>query len=49
MRKLYVAPEMEIVKFTLKDVIMGSPIESSIPEQGETMPEGGELPELPDI
>lgn len=41
MRKIYSAPEMEIVRFSLKDVLSGSPIESSIPEQGATMP--GEL------
>ena len=39
---------MEIVRFSLKDVIMGSPLESSIPDQGATMPPeiDSELPDL---
>ena len=32
MKKKYVIPELETVKFDLKDTIMSSPLESSIPE-----------------
>ena len=32
MNKEYVAPELEIVKFGLKDVILSSPTEPTIPE-----------------
>lgn len=36
MKKLYIAPEMETVTFTLKDVLFSSPIEGTIPAQGST-------------
>ena len=32
MKKIYIAPEMETVRFDLKDVILASILESSIPE-----------------
>lgn len=32
MRKKYVSPELETVKFTMKDVILASIIEETIPE-----------------
>lgn len=38
MKKIYSTPEMEVVNFTLKDVILSSPTEGSIPDQGATLP-----------
>ena len=32
MKKSYEAPELELVKFTLKDVLSGSPLEGTIGE-----------------
>lgn len=32
MKKEYITPDMETVKFTLRDVILGSIIEETIPE-----------------
>ena len=32
MKKIYEAPELEIVRYTLKDVLSGSPLESEIGE-----------------
>lgn len=50
MKKLYSTPEIDIVKLTLKDVILSSPTEGNIPGQGETMPpDPGVLPDLPDL
>ena len=49
MKNLYVSPEIEIVRYTFRDVILTSPTEGSIPEQGgEFDPDnpGSELPEL---
>lgn len=44
MRKKYIAPDMETVKFVLNDVIMYSVPESSIPEIiGGDDDEGGEI------
>lgn len=44
MKKVYSAPEMEIKCITLLDVILASPTEGSIPDQGATLPPdiGGE-------
>lgn len=49
---MYIAPELEIVKYNLRDVIMASPIEGSIPEvSGGDLPgeDATELPDLPDL
>ena len=43
MRKKYVAPEMETVKFDFKDVIRTSIIEETIPEIIIGDDDGGEL------
>lgn len=32
MKRTYEAPELELIRLTLKDVILGSPLESSISE-----------------
>ena len=34
MKNLYVSPEIEIVKYTFRDVILTSPVESDIPVSG---------------
>lgn len=47
MRKNYIAPELEVVKITLKDAILSSPTEGSIPSQGGELPSNlDELSEL---
>lgn len=33
MRRDYISPDLETVKFTLKDVILSSPTEATIPEE----------------
>lgn len=38
MKKKYIAPKIEIVKLTLKDVILSSPTEGDIPTQEATIP-----------
>lgn len=43
MRQLYTSPEMEIIKFTLKDVILASIIEETIPETIGGGEPGGEI------
>ena len=45
MKRKYSTPEMDVVKFTLRDVVLSSPTEGSIPEQGGSMP--GDSSELP--
>lgn len=46
MKKLYITPEMEIEKFTLKDVILAS-IEGSIPEIiGPSIPDPGDIDDV---
>ena len=50
MRKKYSSPEIDVVKYSLKDVLVSSPTETTIPEQGATTPgDSSELPELPDL
>lgn len=50
MKKLYIAPEMEMVTFTLKDVILNSPTEGDIPiVPGSSLPDDSELQELPEL
>jgi len=39
MKKKYTAPEVELIRFNLNDVLTGSVIEGSMPEQFAT--EGG--------
>ena len=43
MRKEYMSPELETVKISLKEVILSSPLESSIPEIIGGDDDGGEL------
>lgn len=43
MRKEYVSPELETVKFTMKDVILASIIEETIPEVIGGDDDGGEI------
>ena len=48
MKKKYSAPELETVKFDLKDVILSSPTEPTIPEIIGGDGDGGELDD-PDL
>ena len=43
MRKEYVSPEMETVKFAMKDIILASIIEETIPEVIGGGSSGGEI------
>lgn len=38
MKKIYSTPEMVVMSFTIKDVILSSPTEGTIPGQGATIP-----------
>ena len=51
MKTKYSTPELDVVKFTLRDVILSSPTEGSIPEQGGSMPDidDPDLPDIPDL
>lgn len=43
MKKTYVTPELETIRFDLKDVLNGSPIEPTIPEIIGGDDNGGDL------
>ena len=46
MKKIYTNPELEVISFSLKDVILSSPTEGSISGEGATIPpdiDGDEL------
>jgi len=45
MKKVYTSPELEVVRFSLTDVLSGSPTDS-IPEQGDTPSIPGDGSEL---
>ena len=38
MKKLYIAPDMELFKVSLRDVVLASPIEGTIPIEGDLDP-----------
>lgn len=43
MKKIYISPDAEVIRFRLIDAIMNSPTEDIVPSQG-----GGELPDPSD-
>ena len=46
MKKIYTSPDLQIVNFTLKDVVLSSPIEGTIPVQDSPVVIGDESPDL---
>ena len=50
MKESYIAPELSVIEFSLKDVILSSPTEGNIPGQGSDLPpDPGDIPSLDDL
>ena len=47
MKKNYVSPELEVVRFTLTDVLSGSPTDSAPAQGNEPVLPGNDATELP--